>query len=58
VQIPEFVGTQAAASLEVGSTHACAVATDGALTCWGDNISGQLGYVTGYRTDAAPILLP
>ena len=57
-QLPSFIGPQVPVSLDVGGAHVCAVATDGALSCWGDNILGQLGYVTGYRSEAAPILLP
>jgi len=32
-----------ASGLDVGSKHACAIATDGRLYCWGDNTFGQLG---------------
>ncbi len=35
----------------VGSSHACAVASDRAVYCWGDNDSGQLGI--GTVTDRA-----
>ena len=31
------------ASLAAGEGHTCALATDGTLTCWGDNTAGQLG---------------
>ena len=37
-----------AASVSVGSYHACAVLNDGKLMCWGTNEKGQLGIgVTG-----------
>lgn len=38
-----------AVRLSVGQWHACAVLSDGTLTCWGDNFFGQLGY--GRRGD-------
>ncbi|MBN1439623.1 MAG: hypothetical protein JW929_09460 [Anaerolineales bacterium] len=31
------------AAIAVGSAHACALRTDGAMQCWGKNTSGQLG---------------
>jgi alpha-tubulin suppressor-like RCC1 family protein len=39
------------ASVTVGFSHACGLATSGALSCWGDNNEGQLGNgTTGGRT--------
>ncbi len=38
VPLPETV-----ASLDAGSTHTCALFTDGTVACWGGNNSGQLG---------------
>ena len=35
------------ASVSAGSAHACALATDSTLWCWGDNSDGQLGTGTG-----------
>lgn len=37
------------ASIHAGSEHTCAVATSGAVSCWGDNDFGQLG--DGSRID-------
>ena len=38
-----------AKSIDVGSSHSCAVLTDGKVKCWGENDSGQLG--DGTNTD-------
>lgn len=35
-----------AASIAAGARHGCAIRGDGALRCWGDNSSGQLGDTT------------
>jgi alpha-tubulin suppressor-like RCC1 family protein len=37
------------ANFSIGSTHTCAITTQGALKCWGSNFNGQLGY--GDTTD-------
>jgi alpha-tubulin suppressor-like RCC1 family protein len=45
--IPEFDGTSLALSaiqLSVGFGHACAVASSGDVSCWGDSIDGQGGF--------------
>jgi cysteine-rich repeat protein len=31
-------------SIDLGDFHSCAVSNTGELRCWGDNVSGQLGY--------------
>jgi alpha-tubulin suppressor-like RCC1 family protein len=45
VQVPSF-GTlkpTGGGTLAAGANHTCAVLTDGALYCWGDNSVGQIG---------------
>src|SRR5262249_55785626 len=32
-----------ATAVETGGNHSCAIVADGAVKCWGLNISGQLG---------------
>ncbi|HWJ96899.1 MAG TPA: hypothetical protein VNQ33_02000, partial [Acidimicrobiales bacterium] len=39
------------ASIDVGYSHSCALATDGTIGCWGSNSDGQLG--NGTTTDSA-----
>ncbi len=36
-------GVENVASISVGTWHVCVVHTDGSVTCWGSNVSGQLG---------------
>ena len=42
-------GVTGATALGLGSTHSCAIVTDGAVICWGDNQFGELG-----RKDRGP----
>jgi alpha-tubulin suppressor-like RCC1 family protein len=42
-------GITTATSIDTGSSHSCAVLTDGKVKCWGENDSGQLG--DGTTTD-------
>jgi alpha-tubulin suppressor-like RCC1 family protein len=49
------------AHLAAGSAHTCALTTDGAVYCWGDNGGGQLGAASGAdcRTASSrPVPLP
>ncbi|MCP4523651.1 MAG: prepilin-type N-terminal cleavage/methylation domain-containing protein [Candidatus Gracilibacteria bacterium] len=39
-----------------GKNHACALAADGSVSCWGENSSGQLGNGTTTSTDT-PVLV-
>ena len=48
-----FYGTCATpVKADAGRAHACMIASDGGLWCWGDNSSNQLGLIAGnaYRT--------
>ena len=42
-----------ASALDMRTDHACAVAGDGSLWCWGNNAFGQLGQGAGDRSDRA-----
>lgn len=51
-QVLDTVGYAASAltdvtAIDVGSGHACAITTAGALKCWGSNWAGQVGNGTG-----------
>jgi alpha-tubulin suppressor-like RCC1 family protein len=50
-------GLPGAASIAAGGGHTCALATIGAVDCWGDNDNGQLG-VDDTVTTASPAPLP
>jgi len=43
-----------AVAIAAGQTHSCAVLADGAVACWGDNSSGQLGNGTT-RAETRPV---
>jgi alpha-tubulin suppressor-like RCC1 family protein len=43
-------------SIALGNHHACAIASGGAVYCWGDNTYGQLGVdPTGTPTSSSPV---
>jgi alpha-tubulin suppressor-like RCC1 family protein len=51
----QVVGAQTWKTVALGYSHACAVATGGALYCWGDDTHGQLGLGSGAAAQyAAP----
>ena len=39
-----------------GQPFSCGISTAGALTCWGQNISGQLGDGTYYRKNSPTLI--
>lgn len=41
--------------IDGGTGHTCALASDGAAWCWGDDASGQIGNSTTTGTQAAPV---
>lgn len=43
VSMPGALATEKIKSVAIGWTHACAIATDNKVYCWGDNSEGQLG---------------
>lgn len=47
-----------ASAINVGYSHSCAVTTAGAVKCWGDNGSGQLGNGHAWRTTAVAVIDP
>jgi alpha-tubulin suppressor-like RCC1 family protein len=55
-RLVDIAGMENVAQLGVGAAHACALARDGAVRCWGDNRVGQLGDGTRVsRTTAASV---
>jgi alpha-tubulin suppressor-like RCC1 family protein len=38
--------------MSIGSSHACAILSDGDLYCWGSNVNGQLGVGDNISTDS------
>ncbi|RZD52076.1 MAG: hypothetical protein CXT67_07205 [Methanobacteriota archaeon] len=45
-----------ASDIDAGSSHACAVGTDGSVVCWGANDKGQLGIGTISASEAPSIV--
>jgi len=51
----EFPPGTEIAQVSAGGSHACAVATDGHVFCWGRNDFGQLGVSRGYVDSNVPV---
>jgi hypothetical protein len=47
----------AAVAVDAGTTHSCAILTDGSMSCWGDNDKGEIGDGT-HSDQTAPVALP
>jgi alpha-tubulin suppressor-like RCC1 family protein len=48
---------QATPAIALGSSHTCALASDGTVKCWGNNLSGQIGDGTATPVYWAPIVI-
>jgi cytochrome c peroxidase len=51
-------GLAGVTAIATGEAHACAVANNGDVFCWGANVAGQLGNAAGAPHQAAPIPVP
>lgn len=48
-----------ARDIAVGYQHTCALLTEGSVSCWGQNVSGQVGGIfASHPTPSSPIALP
>ena len=53
--VEALMGMDSPAAISAGATHACALALNGDMTCWGDNTYGEIGYGPASSTpEAAP----
>jgi len=50
-------GVSGATQIATGSSHSCAVVAGGAVECWGDNGSGQLGDNGGSAESGIPVVV-
>jgi alpha-tubulin suppressor-like RCC1 family protein len=55
---PAGDGVDIAHSLAAGDVHACAIAGEGDVYCWGANYNYQLGVETAPATAGEPVLVP
>jgi alpha-tubulin suppressor-like RCC1 family protein len=53
-QLTAFSGSSRVTSLTAGANHTCALTNDGAVWCWGDNSSGQVGNGSPSATVTTP----
>lgn len=57
VQAAALGGGRVPSKIVAGAEHACVLATDGTVWCWGRNGSGQLGVSIGNRYDPVQVSL-
>jgi len=54
---PAVVGATLWRSIDGGDTHACAIAQDGRLACWGNRADGRVGVGATVGTATAPVFV-
>lgn len=57
VQTAALGGGRVPAKIVAGSEHACVLATDGSVWCWGRNGAGQVGVLGGNQLDPVRVTL-
>lgn len=57
VQTAALGGGRVSAKIVAGAEHACVLATDGTVWCWGRNGAGQLGVSAGNKLDPTQVTL-
>ena len=55
--VASFPGNEDAVSVAVGWRHACVLLSDQNMSCWGDNIVGQLGDNNSTTNSTTPVLV-